>query len=110
MVVYDNRYFAVATTDNDDDDNNTIIHMVITLTMNTMLTTIPLTIMMTETMTKMMMMMMILTYPNSEDDYDFYNNTPNVIFDMYGNQFTIGDKNEIGPYDDKPMTLQAAQR
>ena len=58
-----------------------------------MLTTIPLTIMMTETMTKMMMMMMILTHLNSEDDYDFYNNTPNVIFDMHGNQSTIYDKN-----------------
>ena len=49
--------------------------------------------MMTETMTKMMMMMMILTHLNSEDDYDFYNNTPNVIFDMHGNQSTIYDKN-----------------
>ena len=31
---------------------------------------------------------------SSEDNYDFYN-TPNLIFDMHGNQFTIEDKNKV---------------
>ena len=51
------------------------------------------------------------TYCSSdEDDYYNYNHTPNVIFDMHGNQFTIDDNDNMVPYDDKPMTLQAAQR
>ena len=48
------------------------------------------------------------TYCSSDED-DYYNNTPKVIFDMHGNQFTLDD-NKLVPYDDKPMTLQAAQR
>ena len=46
------------------------------------------------------------TYCSSDDD-DYYDNAPNVLFDMHGNQFTI---DKMVPYDDKPMTLQAAQR
>ena len=46
----------------------------------------------------------------SSDDDDYYNHTPNVIFDMHGNQFTIDKNANMIPYDDKPMTLQAAQR
>ena len=49
---------------------------------------------------------------SDEDDYYNNNNTPNVIFDMHGNQFTIDDNGNMVPYayDDKPLTLQAAQR
>ena len=50
------------------------------------------------------------SYSSSEDEFDFYNNTPNVIFDMHGNQFTIDNNDNVVPYDNKPMNLQAAQR
>ena len=46
----------------------------------------------------------------SSDEDDYYNNNPNVIFDMHGNQCTIDDNDNVVPYDNKPMTLQAAQR
>ena len=51
------------------------------------------------------------TYCSSNKD-GYYNNnyTPNVIFDMYGNQFTIDNDDNVVPSVDKPMTLQAAQR
>ena len=45
-----------------------------------------------------------------KDDSYNNNNTPNILFDMHGNQFSIDDKNDnMFPYDDKPMTLQAAK-
>ena len=46
----------------------------------------------------------------SSNKVDYYNNTPNIIFDIHGNQFTIDDNDNVVPYDNKPMTLQAAQR
>ena len=49
---------------------------------------------------------------SDEDEYSHHNNTPNVIFDMHGNQFNI-DANDVLSYaddDDKPITIQAAQR
>ena len=50
------------------------------------------------------------TYCSSNKD-NYYNNTPNVIFDMHGHQFTIDDNDNMVPYDDKqPLTLQATQR
>ena len=51
------------------------------------------------------------TYGSSDkDNYHNNNNNPNVIFDMQGNQFTIDDNENVVPYLDTPMTLQAAQR
>ena len=49
---------------------------------------------------------------SSEDEFNFYNNTPNpnVIFDMHGSQFTIDNNDNVVPYDNKPITLQGAQR
>ena len=52
------------------------------------------------------------TFTISDEDY----NHANVIIDMYGNTFTIDDNDNIIPHDDddnndnKPITIQAAQR
>ena len=42
---------------------------------------------------------------DDDNDNDYYynnNNTPNIIFDMHGNQFTIVENDNMAPYDEKP--------
>jgi len=64
------------------------------------------------------MRMTILMYSllASEEDYDFYNTTDNIIIKMYGNNFKIDKNDNVIPYDDddndnnKPITIQSTQR
>ena len=90
----------------------TTIRTAITMMMSRLMTCISMMVMITMGggMTTTMTMIPIHTVLATNEEDDYYNNTPKVIFDMHGNPFTIDDNDNMVPYDEKPMTLQDAQR